>query len=211
MYSDKANLTELLLKHDTTSPLLAGVLSTTTNTTTSPSYSHPPSPSQIHAHAQQSQSPAQLHPLHAIAQGHAHGLSQSAHVSHAQSAQTQGGTQDTGIIHVHRQLVRTLSKLLATACDSLSFMEMLVVRVILLFIYLFINFVCSLLTWVLLQQVFPSIIAILKQGPSRMLPTVLCLELSQLLVFALKVLFMQSWYCLLLTLYIRNQLESIHV
>jgi len=43
------------------------------------------------------------------------------------SIQTQAN--DVGFFIVHRQFLRTLSKLLATACDSLHLMEMLVARV----------------------------------------------------------------------------------
>ncbi len=50
----------------------------------------------------------------------------------------------------------------------------------------------------LLQQVFPSILNILKQAPTVMLPPVLCLEMSQLLVFSLKVLFVYPYWLFLL-------------
>jgi hypothetical protein len=41
----------------------------------------------------------------------------------------QSQANDVGFFIVHRQFLRTLSKLLATACDSRYLMEMLVARV----------------------------------------------------------------------------------
>lgn len=200
MFSDKQNLLELLVKHDTTTPLLLGVLNTAATSHTShtsiPSPSQSPSQVHLHAHAQShahahahSQSPAHslspaqnLHSLHAIAQAHAQAQNLSQSQSHAYS-QTQGSGADAGLIHVYRQLVRTLGKLLATACDSLAFMEVLVARVKLLFKIHKILFRIL----IFLQQVFMYILNVLN--PSHALPTVLCLELSQLLVFSLKVSF----------------------